>query len=577
LGFARRWWRWIDALLGRRVIALLGLGLVFGLLLFVVELAFANALQFLLYSLGVTSRESLPAWAPELPLQGVLAVIFVIGATKALLQWGQAYLQNASFEESRYLQRSRLVRSAIFGSSASAGQVITLYNDRIVAFSAIVMTFSNLAVTLTALLLIGVSLFAITPWVTAMAVGSLAVIGVMLRTLDQRISHAAKGWSEAGEHANRRLLMSMKNLLLLQIYGTQARENSKAQTNLRHFRDEILKFHQILGIKSTVAQLAGLTLVSISAFFIVRSHALPAASIIAFFYLFMRFVQYLSESAKTIGVYSLNWPQFKEYVSWWESAQTTMLPSTVRNAGSDTIADRILSAPVGWRVSHAAYQYPGSSRPVFQDLQFTIDPGSMMAIIGPSGVGKSTLLNMLIGNAESTRGSVQVFNDRGCEDIADIRGNLLRTLGYVGPESFLIEGSVLENILYGLETEPDPAEIEAALQMAECSFVYEHPAQLKQQLTDQGQGLSAGQKQRLCVARALLRRPRALILDEATSNLDRETEIRLLESLSQLKGRITIIAVTHRKEILNYADEVLDLQLLGIDGSESSATELQNA
>ena len=165
--------RMFTTLLGKRVLVLLGLGLAVGLLLFAVELAFANCVQFLLVALDITPHSSLPGWAPLLSVPAVLSIVLAIGSAKALLQWAQAYLQAVSFEESRFLQRSRIVRWAIFSSGPNSGHVVTLYNDRVAAFSSIVQTVQTLAVTLTALLLIGISLFALTPWATAITVGVL--------------------------------------------------------------------------------------------------------------------------------------------------------------------------------------------------------------------------------------------------------------------------------------------------------------------------------------------------------------------------------------------------------------------
>ena len=136
---------------------------------------------------------------------------------------------------------------------------------------------------------------------------------------------------------------------------------------------------------------------------------------------------------------------------------------------------------------------------------------------------------------------------------------LLANIGYVGPESFLIEGTIRSNLIYGLEREPSPAEIECALALADCSFIATLPDGLEHPLTFLETGLSAGQKQRLSLARALLRNPRALILDEATSNLDLDTEKKLVETLQRLKGRVTLIVATHRTALLALADQHLNL------------------
>lgn len=129
----------------------------------------------------------------------------------------------------------------------------------------------------------------------------------------------------------------------------------------------------------------------------------------------------------------------------------------------------------------------------------------------------------------------------------------------MGAESFIVEGTIRDNLLYGLEHSPTSQEINSAIELAECSFIHELPKKLDHPLTENGQGLSAGQKQRIALARALLRRPKALILDEATANLDSETEARLIQTLQRLKKNHTILAVTHRPALVEVADRTLEL------------------
>lgn len=214
---------------------------------------------------------------------------------------------------------------------------------------------------------------------------------------------------------------------------------------------------------------------------------------------------------------------------------------------------------VGWSLKNVRFQYPGASATVFNEFDAQIRPGETCVIRGPSGAGKTTLLGILLGELKPGLGEVNVSNESGVYPLASVRSELLPRVGYVGPESFLLEGSIRENLVYGLDRVPSDTEVQHALDLAECGFVRELPRGLDHHLTEQGQGLSAGQKQRLSLARALLRDPRILVLDEATSNLDTETEGRLVETLSGLKRKMTLIVVTHRDQPLKLADQTIQL------------------
>jgi ABC-type bacteriocin/lantibiotic exporter with double-glycine peptidase domain len=215
---------------------------------------------------------------------------------------------------------------------------------------------------------------------------------------------------------------------------------------------------------------------------------------------------------------------------------------------------------IGFHFEHVAFRYGSSEPDVIHDFTTTIMPNTCSVIVGESGSGKSTLLSLALGLNRPTNGNVYLIDSNQKKIPLDqMQSHLLQKVGYVGPESYLIEGTIRENLLYGLSRDPSQPEIDLALEAAECGFIQNLKGGLGHHITEQGQGLSAGQKQRLSFARALLRNPKVLVLDEATSNLDAETEERLLRTIERLKGKVTILAVTHRDAVRRISDQTLEI------------------
>jgi subfamily B ATP-binding cassette protein MsbA len=199
----------------------------------------------------------------------------------------------------------------------------------------------------------------------------------------------------------------------------------------------------------------------------------------------------------------------------------------------------------------------GPGAPVLQDISFKIRAGDMVAFVGSTGAGKSTLLDLVPRFYDITSGSITIDGI----DIRDVTlESLRRQIGIVNQEVLLFHDTIASNINYGYPGKSMEKIVEAAKAAHAHDFINEQPGGYGTIVGDRGTLLSGGQKQRIAIARAILADPAILILDEAASALDAESEKRIQEAIEALKGRRTILVVAHRLSTIREADRVYVLE-----------------
>ena len=312
--------------------------------------------------------------------------------------------------------------------------------------------------------------------------------------------------------------------------------------------------------------LNNLVIIAAGSYFIIKG-AMKVADLVVFLMYLMLFIRPIMQLTMLTEQYQRSMAGFRRYAALMDQrADIVDRPGAVEAEG---IEGRL-------EFRHVSFAYPGSDRMILRDFNLVVEPGKTVAIVGATGVGKSSIASLALRFYDVSAGSILLDG----RDIRDYTlASLRRAIGIVQQDVFLFARSIGENIAFGDETASPEAIREAAKKADAAAFIEALPEGYDSYVGERGVLLSGGQKQRIAMARMFLKNPPVLILDEATSSLDNETERRIQLALNALSAKRTTLIIAHRLATIRKADRIVVLTGQGIaeTGSHEELMEQKGA
>ena len=492
--------------------------------------------------------------------QGVFLLLVVMAVVLQLLRSSFDYVGRAS---SIYLRawiegdlRRRLFTQLVSISYPQISRYkiggLASYNDQVNNVGNLISS-SNLALSDLTVVLAYVAVLMWISWqMTLIAIVALVFVSIGLRRVRSSIRRISSRFMSASVALNERFVEYLQNIRLIHVFAREAYAISEVESivnqSIRVRRQGLLRGATIPFLMQS-ATIFGAALFLITGYILIERYGRGSyAGLVTFVFVLYRLMPRISSLNNAIGLISNEWP-FAERVA--EMLRTD--DKQYEQSGSQQFAG--VRQAIEFRDVSLRYTEPDSK--AVDSLSFVMPSGTMTALVGPSGAGKTSIVNLLLRLYEPSAGTILV-------DGTNLRDVALQSwrdrIGVVDQETYLFNASVLENIRFG-RLEATDSEVMDAAQIANAhEFIVRLPQGYDTEIGDRGHRLSGGQRQRIAIARAVLRDPDILIFDEATSSLDSHSEQLIHESLQCLRSSRTVVVIAHRLSTTSSADQILVLE-----------------
>lgn len=412
-----------------------------------------------------------------------------------------------------------------------------------------ILLLARLATTVANIVVYAVLAVVVAPGLAGLALlAALALLGVIVPIVRKaRSTGASLVWT--GKRKNAVVFDHLTSLKEVKSFGTEAAAIEQFDEAIEAMLQDEQEFAEAQAASKARLGAGAAVLLAVLVWIGVQGFSLSAGSLLVIVFLLSRLVPKAASVTQIVQQLLHVAPAYDSAMGFYADALAA------REAPPDPSAPdgdppRLHDALV---LDGVSFRYADEGPAILDRASLTLPAGSITLIAGPSGAGKSTLADLLLGLLTPSAGEIRID---GALLTPERLSGWRQRVAYVPQRTVLLHGSIRDNLRW-VAPEADDDALWAALDAAAADFVRALPSGLDTLLGDQGHGLSGGERQRIALARALLRQPDLLLLDEATSALDRATEARVLDALTALRGRMTLLVITHRPPSADWADQTV--------------------
>ena len=512
-----------------------------GILIFLFDLLFALSLQRFLASVGLVSGLTNTRFFGDLNSTSREGFILIVVTLLRIIFVGfNSFLLGLALAVVERDIKASLVDKNLNRLANGISRSSFIFTDVVLGASNFFSTFLSLfsRVIICTSLIFGLAMYS---WQLTLGLMTLVIITSPIQSsLSRFISKKSADIFYVLESSNRKYITSIKNIVFISILGIRDEVKSSLNVDLAKIKSSRQKYFFVSSIRALLPQIIGISALVVIAGSPLAESFDNKSEIVPFLYLLLRFFQSLADIARTTSHLRLDFPRLIQLNNWHNDISQDQTPFLESDRENQDFVPGFYWKDLEFNWNRFANNNKYSD--------YRIEPGSIVKIDGETGTGKTTLLLLLTGIVSPTSGFVRIVKKSANSKTSSMEfnpSNVTVPTAYVGSEPFFVDGTIYENLLYGQTRTINKKEVIEMLKRVNLIQDKDDVKLLDKIINEAGLGLSSGQKQKLAWARALLMKPRLLILDESVSNLDVESKELLSKLLLKEKMERTTIIVDH--------------------------------